>query len=385
MKPTFRCSSLDRVIPCPGSITLSELVDERESDSPYEGIMGHWKIAARAIEELGATEPDGGLPPPEVSESYTWNDDSDWLVNYCFRFLKELIPSDWAMEVEVPMAYDFDRFILSGHTDKLAVNTAATHVILVDWKLGHIPVDAAEQNRQILGYIALTKRAYPTATRIDAYIVQPRNDEDAGFPRVTSVTVIGDEIDACIAELEGEINNAIDNPNEIETGLAQCRYCPVAIQCPLIQAEIDHMKLTLTPEHIARIRSTPNDATLVDAVLSAKLIANPLESAKELLIERIEENGFAYSSKGNRVTIKETGGSYKADEPGLILAALNGIAPAHEVAKTLSFSTTRIKDLIAEQMDVPKGGKSAVTAKTVFDERFSRHFTQGKRKLLVFS
>jgi hypothetical protein len=384
-KPVIRCSSLDREILCPWSRPASLLVSERESESPYEGIMGHWKIASRLVTEMRAAEPVGGLPPPEVPESYTWNNDSDWLVNYCFREAKNLVPADWSLEVEVPLAYEFARFILSGHTDLVAVNADATHAIGWDWKHGYLAVDPAEFNRQVLGYIVLLLRAYPTLKRVDFYVVQPRNHEDDGDQRVTSVTVLNDECEACVASLEAEINQSLDNEDQIESGRSQCKYCPVGIQCPAIQAEVKNMKLKANPLSLARLRATPDDQLLAEVIEGFKVVEGAVSTAKEIIHERLAIVKCIVAPSGTRITSKTSGGSYTPNNAPAILNGLLAIAPAHKVAAVVNYSTTRIKDLIAEEMDVPKTGKAAVTAQSEFDRRFRPHLDQGTKKTLIFS
>jgi hypothetical protein len=385
MNPTIRCSELDRVIACPASRTMSEIVAEFLSPSPYEGIAGHWRIASRLILELGAIPPPGGLPPPEVAADYVFPENSEWMVGYCFREVKNLLPADWSLEVEVPLAYEFTGFILSGHIDCLAVSPDGTHVIGWDWKLGYIAVDPAEMNNQVLGYLALIKRAYPHATRASFYVVQPRNDEDAGEQRVSSVEVLDAELDACLVQVEQDVTQSLRNATLINSGMVQCKYCPVGIQCPAIQNEIHLMRTTLTPERLAALTREPNDALLGDMIVAAKTVEGAITTATELLHERLDKLRRLTSGSGVSITRKIEGGHYKALEPAAILNGMLAIAPAHEVAKAVNFSTTRMKDLIAEQMNIPKSGKAAQTAASVFDARFRPLFEQGQRKKLIFS
>ena len=92
----------------------------------------------------------------------------------------EVTPDGWSLEVEVPLAYEFQfekpvpyrhrrwvdgapvirsrlagGFVLSGHIDSCSINPDATEAIGWDLKTGYDPVDPADQNWQILGYAVL--------------------------------------------------------------------------------------------------------------------------------------------------------------------------------------------------------------------------------------
>ncbi len=46
---------------------------------------------------------------------------------------------------------------------------------------------------------------------------------------------------------------------------------------------------------------------------------------------------------------------------------------------------TRLKDEIATTMNIPKSGKGAVTAETVFDAKLRPLCEQGERRILVYT
>lgn len=380
MKPTFRCSELDRALNCNGSITLVPLVAPRDGDEGVEGTSIHNKVGWRLVHELGATH--NGFPP---NFCYAPSGHvTDWLVNFCFNTVKEGTPDGWSMEIEVPLSYEWDRFILSGHPDVVALNPEVTEFNIDDFKAGYIPVDIAEMNWQLLGYAVLLKRAYPTLKRGRLRIIQPRNDEEEGHPRV-SETIIED-LDAATALLENRINAAIDNAMEVNSGMTQCRWCPVGPQCPALQQELEIMKVQLTAEAIGRIKREPDDATLGDWVISMRTLKRPTDDAEDLLHSRLAKTGAVNAGCGTQITRKIQGGSYSIPDPAKFFAAMREVLPSDEsLVKVMKPSVTAVKDEIAAVMHIPKTGKAAVTAEGVFDAKLRPLVEQGERKILVFT
>jgi hypothetical protein len=370
---------------CPGSRTLIPLVPESKGGpASWEGSQGHWQIAARLVLEQNATEPAGGLLPPDVPTGYAMPKYSTWMIDWALRQVAELIPADWYLEVEVPLAYEFLLFILSGHLDLLAVSPDGKHIKGADWKLGYDAVDAADVNSQILGYLGLIKRAYPDAEDAEFFICQPRNDPDEGFPRVSSVKLTGAELDSCVSYLEGRVNASLANPFELNTGRKQCRWCPVSWRCPAILALVEEMKTILTPEIIAKMK-TAGDAEVGDFVITSKVLAKAFDDAEAIAKERITKNGRIVAGCGINITQKHENGKYAVKEPIPMFNAVRSILPAEEIAGCINYSTTRLKDSIAKALSIPKTGQAATTAKSVFDAKLLPYLEQGKRTQLIFT
>lgn len=379
-KPTIRCSELDRLLLCNGSRTITPLVEQCSSQEASDGTLVHAHIARELIINHGAhQDSEWVIAPDNLPLS------ASWIVRFCIREATQETPKDWNMQVEASFAYEFEQFSLSGHIDCFAVNEDATEAIGWDWKTGYDPVDAADMNEQVSGYIILLKRAYPTLRKITFKIVQPRNDEDEGFQRVSEVTVEFSDSDSLINAFEKRINAALGNPLEVNSGRAQCRYCPAAIQCPAIQKEIDLMKATLTPEIIASIQRTPNDALLGDFAVSSATLTKPFDQAKELLHARLDETATVTAGCGTVISRKIEKGSYTVEDAPRFHQELKTLLPdeARRV-KVYSFSMSKIKDEIAEVFNVPKTGKASVTAESLFDAKLRQFVKQGERKKLIF-
>jgi hypothetical protein len=380
LKPTLRASEIDRVLSCNGSLTLTRLVAPRAGTEGDEGTDIHLKTAWRLVTEAGAY----GNGFPNGFNYAPGNHLNDWMINFLFRTVIEETPADWSLECEAALAYSWDRFNLSGHPDVVALNPDVTEFRVDDFKTGYIPVDIAEQNWQLLVYACLLKRAYPTLRRGKVRIIQPRNDEDEGFPRVSEAMI--EDIDKATAGLEARINAALDNAMEVNSGMAQCRWCPASIQCPALQLELEHMKATLTPESLARVKREPNDAQLADWVIAARTLNRPTEDATAMLHERLDKQDSIAAGCGITITRKIQKGSYTIDKPVEFFKAAKEILVTDEhMAAAYKPSMTRLVDEVATVMDIPKGGKASVTAQSVVDGRFKPFVTQGEKRILQFS
>lgn len=381
-KPTFRCSELPRILACNGSATITAMVEPRSGSEGNEGTALHWSIAQRICRELGGFGQERLTPTCsiQVAKNVTWIED------FCFREVQNNTPADWALEVEVPLAYTFDRFILSGHIDALAINYEATEAIGWDYKTGYESVDPAEYNDQVLGYIVLLRRAYPSLRRVTFFIVQPRNDEDDGFQRVSKVVVDGEALEKCVAFLEKRIDVALDNPLLLNSGMVQCHWCSAAVQCPAIHAEINAMKMLLTPENLARIKNQADDATLADIVMTARTIENPIKDAKAMLHDRIDTKTSLIATDGTVITRTLEAGNYEIIDPvGFYLAARKLITDDAQYALTVKPSVSRTKDMLATALKIPKTGKEKKTAQKVFDAELRPFVKQHDKRMLQFA
>jgi len=378
---SFRCSELDRVLACPGSAILVPMVESRKGDEGTEGTALHWIAHNRMLEELAAIGP-ADFAQPTIPKSVAV---SGWISDYYFNHVKETAPAEWSLQVECEIIESFDTFTLSGHIDSVAISPDATEAIGFDLKTGYDPVDTADENWQILGYSVLLLTAYPTLRKITFYIVQPRNDEDEGFQRVSSVTLDGATLAGAPASLAKAIAASMARADEVETSMKACKWCSAAIICPAANALKDLMKAKLTPEFLATVKATPDDAALGEWVMSSRMLNRPMEDAEKLLKERIKANGHATAADGTVITIKEEGGSYSFPDPGAFYRATREIiADDDKYASTVKPSTTRTKEVIAEVMGIPKTSKRTASAQSVFDDKLRPLAVQGVREKLVF-
>lgn len=378
----IRASTMDRRLSCHGSATVEALVDPRDGVEGYEGVMGHWMIADRAIRELGATAPEGGLPPPQVPKGYRMPANSLWMVDWAIRHIRETIPEDWSLEVECGDAYNFKRWTASGHQDLRAISPDGKRLKGKDWKFVHVPVDPAEENEQVLTYLVINQLAFPALESQEFEICQPRVTEEDGIERVSSVTLDGERLKAAPATLDARVCEALDDPMTLNTGPKQCKWC-VGCSCPAIRAEQKLMKMKLTPEILATIKRTPDDAVLADFVVVGRMLAKPLEDATEMLHKRIEELGVVTSGSGATITVKKTKGSIEVVAPVPFYQKTKELLVTDErMAVAFKGSKSRIIDGLAEAMNINKGGAGAVTATSVYEAHLAVHTKQGERRTL---
>lgn len=399
--PMIRCSSLDRVLSCPGSLTVNRIVKPRQGDEGMQGTALHWAAHWRIQREIGA----GGDIGPRPLGDYPRD---QWIPDYYVRHVMENTPAPYSLECEVALAYEFaghsERritvvdwtdgkpvirtahyagFILSGHIDCLALSPDATHAIGWDLKTGYDPVDCADSNWQILGYCVLLKRAYPALHSVTFYIVQPRNDEDEGDERVSCVTITN--LDTAVATLADKIADAISRPLELNTTIKGCKFC-VGCSCPAIRAEQEKMKQTMTEEALAALKAEPDDITLAEFAIGAKLLTKPIEDAKALLNDRLDKIGQLVAADGTVITRSVQKGSWTVNDPQAFFRAMREVLPADEhLARVTKPSMTALKDEIAVVLKVPKTSKNGVSAASVFDSTFAPLATQGVRQLIKFS
>lgn len=405
---TIRASSSDRVLTCNGSLTLEPLVAKRKGDDGDEGTMIHYLIARRLIEEFGAVPPEGGLPPPEVPKAYKLPANAYWIVEWALRHVRETIPADWSLMVEAAFAYEFlfdvpvsattvewvngnpviatimrRGFILSGHTDVKAISPDGTKSIGIDWKTGRDPVDPAESNEQVACYIVLGGRAWETLTESMFQIAQPRVTEDDEFERISTVVV--KDIPALTRSVVNRVRAALENSMEVNSGLKQCRWCPVGMQCKAMRQLLEKMKATLTPEDLLNMKPVPNDALLGDWIVAMRTLEPLAKKAKEVLHERLDKVPLIVSGEGVQISRKIQGGSYSIPDPVAFLAAARTVLTSEEsIARSFTPSITRIKDEIAAVMDIPKTSSQGNSAEAVFDGLLRPLVEQGEKKMLVF-
>ncbi len=385
MKPSIRASELDRIIACPGSLTLSRIVDARDGDEGFEGVMLHWMSADRLIREHGAVAPDGGLPPPEVPAGYQLPANSLWIVDWFVRVVLEHVPPTWTLMVELSFVHEYGRWTNTGHADVTALSPDGTESIGFDLKTGRDPVDPAECNWQCADYTCLTVLDWPTIKKATFKICQPRLNEDDGHERVSSVTLEGERLERLSETIDRHVCATLDAPMVLDTGMKSCNWCPATLQCPARIKELEAMKHTMTDYELAGVERKPNDMVLGDWLITAKMCTRPFADAKDMAKERIAAQGKIVASDGTVITQKISKGAYKVDRPVEMWNTVKGLISEEGMALCASFSMTELKDRIAQEHGIPVSGKSGSTATDIFDAQIRTHVSQGEKSTLVFT
>lgn len=378
---TVRCSSLDRILACPGSMALTARVAPSSGAAAEEGTFLHWSAHDRMKRELGARGELGAQPHRPKSVDF-----SQWVADYYYRTVSDTVPEGYALEVEVELVYDFARFTLSGHIDALAVSPDGKEAIGFDLKTGYDPVDSADNNEQLFGYICCLLMAYPPLEHVTFYIVQPRNNEDDGYERVSKVEILGIQNNAAIAGFEARVNAALDDDRSLVTGVKQCKWCAAASQCPAMLAERDLMKIKLTDEALATVKDHPDDTQLADWTVASKILTRPMGEATDMAKDRIKEVGSLTASDGTVITTKVGPGSYSYPDPVAFFKALRVVVPRDDdLARCVSYSMTKTRDVVAEVNQIPKTSKKGMSAQTILDGHLKPLTEQGERVTLQFT
>ncbi len=418
----LRSSSLDRIFSCNGSLVAAPLVppapDSAESTS---GQVVHFLTAARLVEELGATPPEGGLVAPKLPPGYKLPAFDAWIVDWAFRLVEESIPRDWSLMVEPEFAYRYDlprpvwieateidgpippeftlkdgkvlvdHAIITSHLDVLALSPDCTEARAFDWKAGIVGADSAESNWQAGSYLGQIKQAWPEINLARFTLGQPKIDEEAtGIQRISHVELNGSQLDAMNLTIAEHVNRALENRFTTDDSPKACRYCPVGLRrpwlCPSLQLNLTTMQATLTPEAIQALKDAPNDAQLGDFVLSGRTLTAPVKAATELLQERIAAQGYVDAGCGTRITIKETGGDYEIVDPLKFLQyAKEDLGTDERIAKVFTPAMGALKDELADALNLKKTSKVGPSAASRFDERYRPLTKQGVRKTLVLT
>lgn len=380
MNSIIRCSSLDQLIRCPASDILQDKAIYRAQQTvTLDGTYMHWMIADTQIREYGATSNEAQRPPV-FPEAYSPKD-MQWAIDYCVRLAVDDAPDDWYLMVENHYAWQFDRFILSGHVDYVSMSPDCTQAYGKDWKTGYAWTDPAAQNWQVLGYIVLLSKAYPSLKSISFDIVQPRarQDDTASDERVSTVTVEGADLAQAASYLESKINEVLDNPYQLETGPKQCQYCKAKLICPGLQEVRNRMKIKLTPEYISRLQAEPDDDALVELFTDAKTLEPVIEVVKAMVKHRLEKDHQIVSSNGISLTPHITKGPIKiTDVPAMFDRSkeLIGLERMRECYKPV---VNDLKRQIAQHMDIPQRSKLKRDAQQVFEEYYDGLYEQTNR------
>ena len=384
MKPEIRVSSLNWLLSCHGARTLVPIAVERgltaneETDITRSGTMIHYRGAQRLI-AAGAV---GTVETPPNAEIWQPDPFEKFIEDYWVDTILAVTPPDWAMEVEASLEWDTPDFRLTGHLDLFAINADATEAEIDDLKAGYIPVDAADCNWQLTGYLVLLLLVYPTLRRVKLRIVQPRNNPDDGFERVTEVTVeIND--DSVINFLNGKIKEALADQMTLETG-KQCRYCPAALICAAQEELRKEMKIQLTEGDIAAIAAASNDETLGRWARDSKILSAPMEKARALLKARLEQAKEIVLEDGTRLFLKGGFGPRKITDVPAALDKAKRVVPEDELfSECVKFSLTSFTDLVAKRLSLPKTSKKGTSAESWVATNFDSLTTREVTKTLV--
>lgn len=354
LKPRFRCSEIDRIITCHGSRTLDTKFPTVSEDSEVSRLGT--KIHAIGAVQLIATGAVGVAtdPSPEIAlEGF-----DAWILAFWVAAVRELVPPGWTIELESEMEVEFARFILTGHLDVLAYSPDGTEAIIIDLKTGFIPVEPADCNWQLAGYSALLRVVMPGVRRARLVIVQPRNNEDLGYPRISQAKVDFEQTDI-EALLAFELCAVLDDPYTFETSKKACQYCNWPLTCPCT-TELRHaMKTQLTKEAFDKLTPQPSLIQLAEWARDGKILEGPIKKARETIKERLTASkGDVTLDDGTRIYLKDSQTPRAVSDLSLLLMRVGlVVTDQKKVHACLSASLDDVERAVAAELKVPISSK----------------------------
>jgi hypothetical protein len=348
-----------------------------DSSQATAGKYCHAVAAQRLKDQEGAIGPEIVLPDFKGERFH------EFIIGYYLDTVRLYVESYMAIAVEEEYEYEFDRFILTGHMDCTGIDADAKEFCALDLKAGLDPVTEAQENAQVLGYLVLLAMNYPTATKGTFAVVQPQNREEDGIPRVSHIMIEGREkLEALVHYLERELNHALDNPNQLETGWKQCHYCSAALICPAFKGEIDAMKLLLTPEQIAAIPTEPDLERLWFFEQAKRMFGGPLDTAHEALRDLVGKAGDTVTLKdGTKLYLTDRAGRRTFPDNAAVAAKLDDLEE-NLFWRCVTFGGGDIEDALAEHLKLPKTSKKGNSGQAEFRARMKGLYAQETHKIL---
>ena len=377
-KPIIRCSGLSNTLRCPGAPHLTRRVKDVDYDATLGGLWCHEEaskilLAAGAITYAEPEQRIDGFEPDKFIR---------WIPRYFAEEVLDALDGGWAILCEGGFSQEFDRFILSGHIDVLALwvegpGEPPIKAKFWDLKSGRVPVPPAPINEQVEGYFSQVYDAYPSLLEIEGNITQPLNNEDAGFDRTTTRFLTWKDLNKLTKEVEQKINESLDSPYLLRTGWRQCQYCNASLICPALRKD---MELELTEEMLAEIKGEPSINRLAEIKLLDKKYATTLEKAGKMLKARltpgepIEIGGvkFSVTVRNGRKTITN---NFEATQQLLDL-------PDDVFYELFTFKIRAIEDALAKHLDIPRSSKKVHDSKKEFESRIGHLIEQGTMQIL---
>lgn len=387
-KPVIRCSGLDRFLGCNGAETLIDALGAKWGDESlsWEGNWTHWNSAMVLVTDHQAMAPDDGLPPPRVPAGWEPTDFAQWMSAWFVSEVLSDTDADMALAVELEVMHEFDKFWLTGHLDVTAFKADLSVIAFDDLKTGSNIVDEADCNWQVLGYATLLRMNYPEVQKIIGRIRQPRKPEELG-ERTTRMVLEGERLHRAAEFLEREINKALANTMEIQTG-KHCRFCPAWMRCPAFEAEVNFMKSTLTKEIIEQMKAAPDEERLAKFAIAKKELEPHLKSAWDMIKALLEKRATPLQVDGRVLTLIPGSGAREFTDVATAWEILNDtISDPAAIYACMSLSPEPMEKALAKQFGIPHKSKdpNKEDGAKQFRYRFGKLITRKATKILTIA
>ena len=362
-------SSAVRWMTCPGSVTLSEGIEDKSSSNASEGTMMH-AFAAKCLETgtdayayVGETDEETGLTLQNTQAK-----DVQFYVDH----VREIVAStggELQVEQRLPIGWMTGEEGAHGTADAIIVTP--DELIIVDAKFGYKEVEA-DNNTQLMIYAAAAwdelKVAYDFQ-RVRIIISQPRL---LAKPEFTFSTV---DMQAFIIKVDFAAESTRWSPEKYVPSEKGCQWCRAKAICPALRekalADFDEVvPETAHEDDLARVMANAN-------LIEGWIMAVRAEVERRLLAN-IPVPGYklVQGKKGNRAWADST----------VAEATLKGMRVKHEQMYDYKLaSPTSIEKLVKDKEIGPRQWTKIQTLITQSDGKPSVAPVSDKRPALVTS
>jgi hypothetical protein len=222
-------SSSERWLACPGSIRLSQGVEQLKSSYAAEGTAAHW-LAEQCLRTGRRPEEFQGCVIPADGFEFTVDDEMiDAVELYVDEVKKRVAPGD-EVDFEVKFHLDDLHDDFYGTADVVIYHSATRKLTVVDFKYGKGVAVEAINNPQLLyyGYGAAKAKHNRGVGQVDIIVVQPRCPHPDGPVRVWETDLV------TLLDHAGELVDAAARTEQADAALVaghHCKFCPAAHFC----------------------------------------------------------------------------------------------------------------------------------------------------------
>lgn len=283
-------SSSHRWMECPGSIKLSEGLENIQTVFAREGSAAH-AVAEKCLElDKNAEEFVGqlveGYDATEEFEAIHVDDDMADAIQVYLDTVRAEIEKFEEPEIYIESRFDLSHIYpgMFGTNDCLVYCPRSKKLVVFDYKHGQGIAVEVERNPQLMYYAlgALTGKHNRPIDEIELVIVQPRCPHKRGPVRRWSTTV--DDMLDFIAELQSAAKNTEDPDAEFHAG-DWCKFCPAAGICQTLEGyvyEIIRADFTKDGEIIVSDPNKISPKRLAHILSNGKVIDNFLKSVRQI-------------------------------------------------------------------------------------------------------
>lgn len=300
-------SASSRWLKCPGSIELSRGRENEESTYAREGTAAH-RIAAEMLAGNPVEPPRlcnrcnaeiTDLPPCHVCGSSEFRIDKDMVeilrktyVAYVQTLREQNDFLDEAIETKIESRTIAD---FGGTIDYKAIyrdgilGGVVLHIVDLKYGAG-VPV-SAQDNKQMLSYLALAKEHHPNVEHFRVTIVQPR----CGDGKPDTVEVSGADLSDHMLAIGAAVQSTTLCPGD------HCRWCPAKSDCPALKDQaLEVARLAFSVDPVTVATGSEDFDVLLEMFEKRKAIVDFFEGIEKRLIGELEKGGHVPGYKAVR-------------------------------------------------------------------------------------